>query len=224
MSKQYNEKETILTKLRELSSTLLADSMNYENVMDYHIKPVNYKEPLVGQVRTVSVYPGDNLYLHYAIYESNPGDILVVDCKGSTYSACLGNLMAAAAEKMGIKGIIVDGLVRDKQDLSDMDIQIYSKGFVPTGPRKNGPGTFDDTISCGGIQVHSGDFVIGDEDGVVIIPHEKIEESIISAEKKLAYENKRLQKIMEFNLNEQHNDTSALEPAWLRDAIKNNSQ
>lgn len=212
--------ENILKRLEQLSSTLLADGMNYENVMNYSIKPVNYKKVLVGRARTVTVYPGDNLYLHYGIYESNPGDILVVEGKGSTISAYMGNLMAAAAEKLGIKGIIIDGLVRDKSELENMDIQIYANGFIPKGPRKNGPGAFDTPIQCGGVIVNPCDFVIADEDGITIIPYENAEYYVLKAEEKLAYEEKRLKKINDVVL---HNDfdTSLIEPSWLRESIKN---
>src|SRR5699024_9583354 len=99
---------------------------------------VNFHEPLLGRARAISSYPGDNLFIHYGIYEAEPGEILVVDGKGDNASAYMGNLMAAAAEKLGISGVIIDGLVRDKNELSEMDIQIYAKGFTPKGPRKNG--------------------------------------------------------------------------------------
>ncbi|MBU0439316.1 RraA family protein [Staphylococcus succinus] len=211
--------ENILKRLERLSSTLLADGMNYENVMNYSIKPVNYKKVLVGRTRTVTVYPGDNLYLHYGIYESNPGDILVVEGKGSTISAYMGSLMAAAAEKIGIKGIIIDGLVRDKRELEDMDIQIYASGFIPKGPRKNGPGAFDVPIQCGDVVVNPYDFVIADEDGITIIPFENAEYYISKAEEKLIYEEKRLKKINDASLYKNF-DTSLIEPSWLRENIK----
>lgn len=215
-----NSDECILKRLEKLSSTLLADGMNYENVMSYSIKPVNYKKVLVGHVRTVTVYPGDNLYLHYGIYESNPGDILIVEGKESTISAYMGSLMAAAAEKIGIKGIIIDGLVRDKSELEDMNIQIYANGFIPKGPRKNGPGAFDIPIQCGGVIVNPYDFVIADEDGITIIPYENAEYYVSKAEEKLVYEEKRLKKINNTSFRNDF-DTSAIEPSWLRENKKN---
>lgn len=212
----------IISRLEKLSSTLIADGMNYENVMSYFIKPMNYKKILVGKARTISVYPGDNLYIHYGIYEAKPGEILVVDGKGSTVSAYIGNLMAATAENLGIKGIVIDGLVRDKRELEEMDIQIYARGVYSKGPRKNGPGTFDETIQCGGTVVNTSDFIIADEDGVVVIPHNYAEEYVVKAENKLKYEAERLSTIQAFN-RDKAIDTSELEPKWLRETLKQQS-
>ncbi|MBO3065795.1 S-adenosylmethionine--2-demethylmenaquinone methyltransferase [Staphylococcus shinii] len=212
--------DEILKRLEKLSSTLIADSMKFENIMNHRLKPVNFQEPLVGQARTVSLYPGDNLYLHLGIYEAKPGEILIVEGKDSTTSAYMGNLMAAAAEKLGIKGIIIDGLIRDKKELESMNIQIYANGFIPKGPRKNGPGAFDIPIQCGGVLVNPYDFVVADEDGIAIIPYKKAEEFIVKAEEKLIYEEKRLNTIMSFSLDQGY-DKSTIEPSWLRENIEN---
>ncbi|MCJ0920085.1 RraA family protein [Mammaliicoccus sciuri] len=214
--------EEIINRLEDLSSTLLADVMNYENVMDCKIKPINYKKKLVGQARTISVYPGDNLYIHYGIYEADPGEILVVDGKDSEVSAYIGNLMAAAAEQLGIKGIVIDGLVRDKRELEEMDIQIYAKGLYSKGPRKNGPGSMDETIQCGGVVVNSSDFIVGDEDGVLVIPYKKAEEFIVKAENKKNYEIERLNTIQNFK-NDINSDKSTIEPKWLRQSLESNT-
>lgn len=216
--KGWKPLDDTIKRLENLNTTLLADGMDYENVMDFKIQPVNYKNIIVGKARTISAYPGDNLFIHYAIYEANPGDILVVDGKGAVDSAYIGNLMATTAEALGIKGIIIDGLVRDKGDLSNRDIQIYSKGFTPKGPRKNGPGSFDHTIQCGGVVVKPNDYIVADEDGVIVIPNEDVEKYIKKAEEKLVYENQRMRQIEEFKLNK-NSDKSSIEPDWFRETF-----
>ncbi|WP_093335641.1 RraA family protein [Salibacterium halotolerans] len=220
MNRELSERQNpIIERLKSAgSSSVFADVMGVQQGMDFKMKPVNYKEPLAGQVRTVSAAPGDNLFLHHAIYASTPGDILVVDGKGYTQSACLGELMAGAAQKLGIKGIVVDGLVRDQRELRDMDIQVYAKGFIPVGPSKDGPGSFDETITCGGTVVSSYDYVIGDEDGVVVIPASIIESTLDEAEKKLEYEKARMQKIDAHS--PENNDRRAIAPSWLEEKMK----
>lgn len=205
-----------LDRLANLSSSLVADASNLKNVMDYRIKPVNFKRPLVGIARTVDVYNGDNLFVHYAIYEASAGEILVVSAKGYTGGATIGELMAGVAEKIGIKGIIIDGLVRDKSSLEALDIQIYAKGFSPKGPRKDGPGDFDCPIECGGVVVHSGDYIIADEDGVSVIPQADIERVLEAAEKKQAYETKRIETIANFAVG---GDKTTLKPVWFDEAF-----
>ncbi|SDI53110.1 RraA family protein [Natribacillus halophilus] len=216
MNRQW--KHHLLERMKKIGSTVYADVIDASNGMDYNVKPVNFKEPLVGQVRTVFLHPGDNLFLHHAIYKSAPGDILVVDGKGHTEAAYLGELMAGAAQKLGLKGIVIDGLVRDKKDLGEMDIQIYAKGFVSAGPTKEGPGLFDETISCGGVVVSPNDYLVADEDGVVVIPESVVESTLEKAEKKLEYEKARLQKIQSYSKEDEMIGT--IEPDWLQQKME----
>lgn len=213
------EVKGLLRRMKEIGSTVFSDVIDMDNAMDYKIKPVNFKESLVGRIRTVSLPPGDNLYLHHAIYQSNPGDILVVDGKGYQKAAYLGDLMASAAQKAGIKGIIIDGLVRDKKDLNSMDIQIYSMGFISAGPRKDGPGLFDETITCGGVVASTNDYIVADEDGIVIIPQGIVKQVVEKAEKKLAYELERLEKINSYQKDDSRTIHS-IKPGWLDEAME----
>lgn len=208
--------QAYLDRLANLSSSLVADALNLKNVMDYRIKPVNFKRPLVGIARPVDVYNGDNLFVHYAIYEANAGEILVVSAKGYTGGATIGELMAGVAQKLGISGIIIDGLVRDKSSLEELDIQIYAKGFSPKGPRKDGPGDFDVPVECGGVVVNKGDYIIADEDGISVVLQADIEKVLEAAEKKQAYETKRIETIANFKAGD---DKNSLKPVWFEEAF-----
>ncbi|MFC4713551.1 RraA family protein [Planococcus dechangensis] len=210
----------LLARLKKISSSVFADVMAINNVMDYRVKPVNYSEPLVGRVRTVSLPKGDNLFLHHAIYQVEPDDIIVVDGQDYKEAAYLGELMAGAAEALGVKGIVIDGFVRDKQELGQLKIQIYAKGFLPSGPSKEGPGSFDTTITCAGAMVAPFDYIVADEDGVVIIPREDAEEIVEKAEKKLAYERNRLEMISRYRNQQITEEKSAIEPGWLREKLE----
>ncbi|MGE6612250.1 RraA family protein [Peribacillus sp. NPDC076916] len=101
-----------------------------------------------------------------------------------------------------------------------MGFPIFAKGFTPNGPCKDRPG--DATITCGGVTVHPGELVIGDEDGVVIVSPVEIEEVFSRAEKKLAYEQKRLEEIAEYGSNRKQGVTEGnIEPCWLKSEIGN---
>lgn len=212
----------VIEKAKALNSTLLSDAQNLSRVMDYRIRPVSRNSSIAGTAVTVDLSPGDNLYLHQAIYLGEQGYVLVVDGKDHKSNAYLGELMALAAEAKGLSGIIIDGLVRDKSVLQNMNIPIFAKGFIPSGPHKNGPGQINTPISCGGVIVNPGDLVIGDEDGVTIVPRGKINEVFTRAKVKEGYEKERLNKInLYIKKKEAGQYPGELEPSWMNEKIKN---
>ncbi|MEK5060701.1 MULTISPECIES: RraA family protein [unclassified Paenibacillus] len=209
----------LMDRAKKLNSSLLADVMGGTGAMDHQIKPVAKDMNVVGTAYTVSLRPGDNLFLHQAIYSAKEGDVLIVDGKDYKSHAYLGILMASAAKAAGIAGIVIDGLVRDKVDLEELGFPVYSKGFTPNGPFKDGPGDLNQIISCGGVTVTPGDLVIADDDGVVIVPKEEANTLLTLAEEKLAYEKQRLQTIQDY-MREGKKDISLIAPAWLESKIK----
>lgn len=219
MSTVHFVSNDLIARARKLNSTLLSDVMECTGAMDHQIKPVARGMNVVGTAFTVSLRPGDNLFLHQAIYSAQVGDVLIVDGKDHRGHAYLGELMASSAKAVGIEGIVIDGLVRDKVALEELAFPIYSKGFTPNGPFKDGPGELNEIISCGGVKVSPGDLVVADDDGVVIVPKEKAEEMLSLAEEKLAYENQRLKTIQHY-MSEGKQDISLLAPAWLEGRMK----
>ena len=109
---------------------------------------------------------------HKAMDLAKPGDVVVIAAGGVCERAILGELMATYCKLQGLAGIVVDGAVRDRDALQRMDLPIYAKGVTPNGPYKNGPGEIGTIISVGGQVVHPGDILVGDGDGVVVIPWE----------------------------------------------------
>lgn len=209
----------LIERAKKLNTTLLADVMGCTGAMDYRIKPVSSGMEFVGTAMTVSLRPGDNLFLHQAIYSAKKGHVLVVDGKGHTNNAYLGELMASSAQAIGVEGIVIDGLVRDKKALEELKFPIYSKGFNPNGPFKDGPGEVNNVISCGGIRVAPGDLIVADDDGVVVVPIDQIEEVLQKASAKLDYEEKRLETIAQYS-NQENPDPMSLAPKWLESKIK----
>lgn len=211
----------IIARARKLNSSLLADAMDGANTMSYDISPVAQGYQMVGAAVTVSMKPGDNLFLHEAIYKGAPGYVLVADGKGHTKNAYMGELMAAAAEALGLEGIVIDGLVRDRSDLQKLDLPIFAKGFVPNGPYKEGPGQLNSPVSCGGVSVQPGDLIVGDDDGVTVVPKQMIKAVFQKAEKKQAYEEKRLKEIAAFKEDRINGGNERMiEPSWLKEKIK----
>lgn len=213
--------EEWVKRAERLNTTLLSDVMGCTGSMDHRIKPVAAGMKVVGTALTVSMRPGDNLFLHQAIYSGKEGYVLVADGKGHTQNAYLGELMAGAAKAIGLEGIIIDGLVRDKEALTELGFPVFAKGFIPNGPLKDGPGELHGPISCGGVAVHPGDLIIGDEDGVVVVPRDKIEEALTKAEKKMGYEQERVEIIAEYEKRRKQGlPGGEIQPPWLREKMK----
>jgi RraA family protein len=151
-----------------LPAANIADNMNRMSCMDAKLRPLN-DIPLLGPAFTVKSRPGDNLMLHKALDLAQPGDIIVVDAQGDLSNSIMGELMALWAKQRGLGGFIVDGAIRDVGALKKMGMPIYAAGVTPAGPYKDGPGEINVPVVCGGVVVHPGDILVGDEDGIVVI-------------------------------------------------------
>lgn len=196
--------ETI-KRAKALSSPLISDVMGCFGGMDYSIRPITAGMTVCGTAVTVRLRPGDNLFLHKALYGSGKGCVLVVDAGGCTTNAPLGEILTTAALAVGLEGIIVDGVVRDIGALRKMGLPIYAKGCIPTGGDKEGPGELNVPISCGGVPVMPGDLVFADDDGVVVVARDRVDDVLELAEAKAAQEEQRIRAIKE----------GRLEPSWL---------
>jgi 4-hydroxy-4-methyl-2-oxoglutarate aldolase len=134
------------------------------------IRPLFPSTPFIGSALTVRVGPGDNLVPYLALGVIAPGDVLVIATGGWTGSAVLGDLMAGFFKNAGAVAVVTDGMARDVKGLTGIGLPVYAQGLTPNAPQKNGPGEIGGEISIGGVVVRAGDIVVGDADGVVILP------------------------------------------------------
>ncbi len=139
--------------------------------MSAAIKPIYSGMRVCGPAYTVKMHPGDNLMLHCAIAEAQPGDVLVVDLDGSECGP-LGEVMATGAVARKLAGLVVDGYVRDGLQIKKLNWNAFSRGLCMKGTVKATLGTINHVISCGGVIVNPGDLICGDDDGVVVIPRD----------------------------------------------------
>ena len=139
------------------------------NVMHHSIKPIKDGMKLVGPAITVDSFPADNLMVHVAMTLCRPGDVLVVNGHGMP-GVMFGGQMAFQSAQHGIAGIIVDGAIRDSEELKNMGFACFASFVSPLGSAKGTPGSVNVPIQCGGVLVNPGDLVVGDDDGVVVVP------------------------------------------------------
>ena len=187
----------LVRQASEFQAAILADVNGRRGALDGRIAALRSRMKLAGTALTVDVRPGDNLMIHAAIALAKPGDVLVIDGKGDRTAALMGTIMMTACKKLGLAGVVIDGAVRDSLEIDEMDFPVFSVGTNPNGPTKNVPGRIGHPVSCGGVTVHSGDLVVADADGVVVIERERVEALLPLARKKVEDETARIAQIRE---------------------------
>jgi regulator of RNase E activity RraA len=164
----------IVAALGTFETPVISDLMNRLYAVETAIKPLTHPDlRIAGPALTVKVFPGDNLMVHKSLDIAQPGDVVIVDASASSLTAVLGDLISTKARHRGITGFVVDGLVRDLPAIRALgDFPVFARGVTPIGPLHRGPGEIGYPIACGGIVVNSGDIIIGDLNGVVVVPRD----------------------------------------------------
>lgn len=138
--------------------------------MNSAIKPLIPGRRIAGTARTVRITPGQNGAIHRSVHTARPGEILVVDGAGSDRFGPFGDLLADGCKAKGMEGAVFDCTIRDSADIAALGFQVFCRGFHPEATAKTEPGEIDIPVIIGGVSVSPGDIVVGDDDGVVVIP------------------------------------------------------
>lgn len=186
----------VVQAYEQVPSTIVSDvTGNVGLEMDAGIEPAFDPINVAGSAVTVKASPGDNLIIHKAITLAEPGDVLVIDCDGYTQTGHIGELMCTSCRAHEIAGIVIDGGYRDRQAIGEMNFPVYGRGTSPCGPLKQDPGSINVTVSCGGVSVDPGDVVVGDTDGITVIPRDSAAEILDAVQAKLAREDEVREKV-----------------------------
>jgi 4-hydroxy-4-methyl-2-oxoglutarate aldolase len=154
----------------------MVDAQNGQGAVDYRIKPLWPEVSFAAPAVTVDCGPRDNLGLFIAIELAQPGDVVMLATGAYEGTSVLGDHVAAMARNKGVVAIVTDGLVRDVEGLLQVGLPVYCRGVSPNSPYKSGPCEVGTSITLGGVTVASGDLVVGDRDGVVVVPQARIDE------------------------------------------------
>jgi len=184
----------LLVRYRGLASSNVADAMGRFGFMDPGMQSRSGLA-LCGLAITVQCRPADNLMVHKALQLAAPGDVVVVSTCGNITSAVFGELMChtAAAAKLG--GIVVDGAIRDVEGITRLGMPAFSRSVCPGSCDKDGPGEINVPISCGGTVVCPGDIVVGDADGIAVVPRDRAAEVLELVGQLMDRETKRIAEI-----------------------------
>lgn len=168
---KVSREEEMIAIFREVSSSNISDAMHRKGAMK-GILPINLGSKIVGRAVTVQTFAGDWAKPVEAIDLAGPGDVLVI-YNGSNFIAPWGGLATLSCKIKGIEGAVIDGAVRDVDEIRAMNYPIFSSGITPNAGDPKGMGEINSEITCAGQAVKPGDYIVGDESGVVVVPKER---------------------------------------------------
>ncbi|MCW5300519.1 RraA family protein [Herbaspirillum lusitanum] len=173
-------KEQII-QLRDLGSATVYEAQGAKGALDHGMKPIDPTSRLAGPALTVDVRPGDNLVLHYAVLQAQPGDVLVVDAKAFMEAGPWGDVLTVLAMKKGIAGLVVNGCVRDANTIIGLGFPVFCRGLSIKGTGKHQPGKVNVPIVIGDVVINPGDIIVGDRDGLAVVAKDEVDSTIANS-------------------------------------------
>ena len=182
-------------KLSRFGVATIHEAMGRVGLMKPTIRPVYAGAHLCGTAVTVLLQPGDNWMLHVAAEQIKPGDVVVAGCTADSTDGFFGDLLATSYKAQGAKGLIIDGGVRDVEELEKMGFPVFSRAINAKGTIKATLGSVNIPVICAGALVNPGDVVIADVDGVVVVPAAIAQQVADAAEKRESFEGEKRAKL-----------------------------
>ena len=187
----------LIKELAFVPTTCVSDAQKGLKNMRAGIRPLKEEYKIFGPAHTVAVLANDNRAVLEGIRTAKPGDVLVVDAKGYDYNCIAGDFVVGMAKVLGLAGIVVDGTIRDVVGVKALDFPVFCIGTTVAAGGKAGVGEVGGAISCGGVAVRSGDIIVGDADGVVVVPVEQAEAVLAQAREKERLDQERAESVLQ---------------------------
>ena len=175
------DEQAVIEALGEISTATLHETLGKRHTLWPSIRPLWRPLSLCGPAFTVQARPGDNLATHRALAVAPAGSVLVVSHEGDNECGGWGEIASVGALARGLRGLVTDGAVRDTVSCRRLGFPIFSQGVSIKGTTKAYPGAVNVPIVCAGALVRPGDYVVADEDGVVVVPREEAEDVLRKA-------------------------------------------
>jgi 4-hydroxy-4-methyl-2-oxoglutarate aldolase len=166
----------------------VSEAMGRTGLLGPEIRPVQQGVRVAGTAVTVLSWPGDNLMIHAAVEQCGEGDILVVTTTSPCTDGLFGELFATALQQRGVRGVVMNTGIRDTQELRDMGFAAWSRAVSSQGSVKATGGSVNVAIAIDGQVIRPGDVILADDDGVVVVPRERAQETALKSEAREAKE------------------------------------
>jgi len=168
----------LIKKLGEFGTATIHEAAGQIGALPGNIKPISRQMKLCGTVFPLHCLARSNINLHQAIYQAKPGDILVGSVEGLADAGYWGDILTCAAQQKRLNGLVLDGCVRDGDDIDLLGFPVFARGLNILGTGKKRGGSVGETIIIGDVEINAGDVIVGDRDGVVVIAAERLEQVI----------------------------------------------
>ena len=186
---------TRVVRLATLGTATVAEAASGVRIVLAPLRPVAPGMRVAGPARTVRCLAGDNLALHLAINRAHPGDVIVADYGASTDSGPFGEIMALACQMRGIAGLVINGAVRDSQEIAKLGFPVFARGINIRGTTKLNRGEVDVPVEIGGVRIDPGDIMVADADAVIALPATMVDAALAASEARIAREAQMMQRL-----------------------------
>jgi 4-hydroxy-4-methyl-2-oxoglutarate aldolase len=181
--------------LGKLGVATVHEAQGRTGLLAPYMRPIYNSARVAGPAVTVLCQAGDNLMIHAAVELCQAGDVLVVTTTSESTDGMFGELLATSLRSRGVAGLVIDAGVRDVADLTTMDFPVWAKAISAQGTVKATAGSVNVPVTCAGQLVRAGDVVIGDVDGVVVVPREDVADVVIAGQQRIVKEEKNREKL-----------------------------
>ncbi|MBM3774114.1 MAG: RraA family protein [Acidobacteria bacterium] len=175
-------------RLIQAGAAALSDAMGKTGAMDHDLRCLSANPKMAGPAYTVRVHTADILMIAQALSECPPGGVLAIDGQGELNTALWGDLTTLSAQLKGLAGVVIDGAIRDLANIRQSALPVFARAVVPNAGGAEYLGEIGVVVQCGGQVVRPGDWLVGDEDGIVVIAAEKLDHTLATAERIVAAE------------------------------------